>query len=74
MRNLGVTTEELARVDVTVEAPKFWENWSGILLAILPPGAFIGLGCLIAVKNVLDARAKRRAEARPVGVLHEAGV
>ncbi|HRW03943.1 MAG TPA: ATP-dependent zinc metalloprotease FtsH [Caldilineaceae bacterium] len=36
LRNLGVTTEELARVDVTVEAPKFWENWSGILLAILP--------------------------------------
>ncbi|MEZ4676200.1 MAG: ATP-dependent zinc metalloprotease FtsH [Caldilineaceae bacterium] len=36
LRNLGVTTEELARVDVTVEAPKFWENWSGILLALLP--------------------------------------
>ena len=50
------------------------DNYRGFLLAILPPGAFIGLGCLIAVKNVLDARAKRRAEARPVGVLHEAGV
>ncbi len=36
LRNLGVTTEQLARVDVTVEAPRFWENWSGILLAILP--------------------------------------
>jgi cell division protease FtsH len=36
LRNLGVTTEALARVDVTVEAPKFWENWSGILLAVLP--------------------------------------
>ena len=50
------------------------DAYRGFLLAILPPGAFIGLGCLIAVKNVLDARAKRRAEARPVGVLHEAGV
>jgi len=50
------------------------DDYRGFLLAILPPGAFIGLGCLIAVKNVLDARAKRRAEAKPVGVLHEAGV
>ncbi len=50
------------------------DDYRGFLLAILPPGAFIGLGCLIAVKNVLDASAKRRAEARPVGVLHEAGV
>ena len=50
------------------------DDYRGFLLAILPPGAFIGLGCLIAVKNVLDARAKRRAEARPVGVLQEAGV
>ncbi len=36
LRNLGVTTDELARVDVAIDAPKFWENWSGILLAILP--------------------------------------
>ena len=32
------------------------DDYRGFLLAILPPGAFIGLGCLIAVKNVLDAR------------------
>ena len=37
-------------------------DYRGFLLAILPPGAFIGLGCLIAVKNVLDARAKRRVK------------
>ncbi len=49
------------------------DDYRGFLLAILPPGAFIGLGCLIAVKNVLDARVKRRVEAKPVGVLHEAG-
>ncbi len=49
------------------------DDYRGFLLAILPPGAFIGLGCLIALKNVLDARAKRRLEPKPVGVLQEAG-
>lgn len=29
---------------------------SGFLLMLLPPGAFLTLGCLIALKNVLDAR------------------
>ncbi|MGI9265394.1 MAG: electron transport complex subunit E [Gammaproteobacteria bacterium] len=28
----------------------------GFLLALLPPGAFIGLGLLVALKNVIDAR------------------
>ena len=32
----------------------FFENYKGFLLAILPPGAFIGLGLLIAFKNVID--------------------
>lgn len=36
-------------------------DFTGLLLAALPPGAFIGLGLLIAGKNVLDARAKARA-------------
>ena len=35
------------------------DAWPGILLAILPPGAFIGLGFLIAVKNVIDKRLAR---------------
>lgn len=35
-------------------------NYRGFLLAILPPGAFLGLGLLIAFKNVLDDRARRR--------------
>jgi electron transport complex protein RnfE len=30
------------------------ENYRGFLLAILPPGAFIGLGLLIALKKVID--------------------
>ena len=37
------------------------EDYRGFLLAILPPGAFIGLGLLIAVKNVIDARNKKKA-------------
>lgn len=35
------------------------------LLAILPPGAFIGLGFLIAGKMALDRRAEARARALP---------
>jgi electron transport complex protein RnfE len=33
-------------------------NYNGFLLAILPPGAFIGLGMLIAGKNYLNMRAE----------------
>lgn len=39
-------------------------DFQGALIAILPPGAFIALGLLIALKNVIDKRAKRRAAAR----------
>jgi electron transport complex protein RnfE len=33
-----------------------WEQYRGYLLAILPPGAFLGLGFIIALKNVIDRR------------------
>lgn len=36
------------------------EDYRGWLLAVLPPGAFIGLGLLIALKNWLDKQAKKR--------------
>lgn len=32
------------------------DDYRGYLLAILPPGAFLGLGLLVALKNVIDAR------------------
>jgi electron transport complex protein RnfE len=32
------------------------QDYGGFLLAILPPGAFIGLGLLIALKNIIDKR------------------
>jgi electron transport complex protein RnfE len=35
-------------------------NYKGFLLAILPPGAFIGLGMLIAGKNWLNLRAEQK--------------
>ena len=44
-------------------------NYQPFLLAILPPGAFIFTGLLIAVKNLIDDRMKKREAAlkgRPV--------
>ena len=38
-------------------------NYHGFLLAILPPGAFITLGFLIAAKNYLSLRANKKAKA-----------
>lgn len=42
------------------EAARGWtiaiEDYRGFLLAVLPPGAFIGLGLLIAVKNAIDLK------------------
>jgi len=39
-------------------------DYHGFLLAILPPGAFIGLGLLIAGKNWLNLRAERKLHGR----------
>lgn len=39
-------------------------DFQGALIAILPPGAFIGLGLLIALKNVLDKRLEQRKAKR----------
>ena len=37
-----------------------FENYRGYLLAILPPGAFLGLGFLIAGKNIIDKKQRAR--------------
>jgi electron transport complex protein RnfE len=43
------------------------ESYPDVLFMVLPPGAFIGLGLLIAMKNGIDNRIKsRRALASPV--------
>ena len=36
------------------------DDYRGFLLALLPPGAFIGLALLLALKNVIDRRAAER--------------
>jgi len=41
-----------------------FEDYRGYLLAILPPGAFIGLGFLIAGKNIIDK--KRQAHEKHI--------
>jgi len=46
-------------------------NYPQYLFAVLPPGAFIFAGFLIAVKNGVDAGIKRRAEAGMVKVKRE---
>ncbi len=38
-------------------------NYPQYLVAVLPPGAFLFAGFLIAVKNMIDAQLKRRQEA-----------
>lgn len=44
---------------------RFFAPEHGFLLALLPPGAFIGLGMLVALKNALDHRRARLAALAP---------
>jgi len=37
-----------------------FHHYQGLLLAILPPGAFLGLGLLIALKHFIDAKVASR--------------
>jgi len=63
-REIIGTGKLLGRADLMFgDMAKHWsitvfDDYEGILLAILPPGAFIGLGVMIALKNVIDARTK----------------
>ncbi|MFA6903931.1 MAG: electron transport complex subunit E [Gallionellaceae bacterium] len=43
-------------------------DYHGFLLAVLPPGAFIGLGLLIAGKNYLTLRAEKKSKAIKISV------
>ena len=54
-------------------AQRLWvHNYRGFLLAILPPGAFIGLGLLLALKNLIDHRLRiRRKRQLAVNVVVE---
>ena len=48
-------------------------DYPGLLLTLLPPGAFILLGCMIAWKNWMDARAAERARLKPPAPVATAG-
>lgn len=36
------------------------DDYSGFLFAVLPPGAFVGMGLLIAFKNIIDDKLEER--------------
>ena len=44
------------------------DDYNGFLLAILPPGAFIGLGFLIALKNIIDTRMSQKDRERVIAI------
>ena len=53
-----------AGIEMLIPGVQGWQvlpaDYPGFLVAILPPGAFFFLACLVAVRNWLDARASRR--------------
>ncbi len=57
-----------AGMDLLVgEAGKSWRievfhDYPNFLFAVLPPGAFVGMGLLIALKNLIDARLRERRQ------------
>jgi electron transport complex protein RnfE len=48
-----------------------FSNYQPFLLAILPPGAFIFTGLIIAVKNLIDAQIKKREAALKTDTVKE---
>lgn len=44
----------------------FGADYPNVIFALLPPGAFIVAGFLIALKNLIDTRLKERAQAQKV--------
>lgn len=41
-----------------------FHDYKGFLLAILPPGAFIFMGFLMAIKNIIDKKQEEKAKAK----------
>ncbi len=53
---------------------QLYQTDANFLLAILPPGAFIGLGLIIAAKNLIDESIKNRQRASQAGKVTRARV
>jgi electron transport complex protein RnfE len=51
-----------------------FELHSNFLLAMLPPGAFIGVGLLIALKNLIDTQLEARKPTKEKTVIERARV
>lgn len=49
----------------------FFNDYEGFLLAVLPPGAFIGIGLLIAIKNVIENKRKEKAAQQTMNIAAE---
>ena len=69
IRELVGTGALLAGIDLIIPGTQAIQvlpaDYPGFLLAILPPGAFVTLGCLIAGKNWLEARKAKQAALQP---------
>ncbi|MDE0952570.1 MAG: electron transport complex subunit E [Halioglobus sp.] len=69
MRELTGTGALFANMDLLFGADAvhwkvvLFEDYQPFLLAILPPGAFLFTGLIIAVKNLIDDRIKKRQDA-----------
>ena len=69
LRELSGTGALFANMDLLFGAGaadwkiEFFPNYQPFLLAILPPGAFIFTGLIIAVKNIIDDQIKKREAA-----------
>ena len=69
IRELAGAGTLLSGIEMIVPSWSAWnvfgDDHPGFLLAMLPPGAFFALGCLIALRNVIDARMQARAQRQP---------
>jgi electron transport complex protein RnfE len=70
LRELLGTGALFANMGLLLPFVRFFSTESPFLLAILPPGAFLMLGFLIALKHVID---KKLAEPKPIAESLEKG-
>ena len=36
LNSLGVTTDQISQVEISVSTPQFWDTWSNVLIALIP--------------------------------------